>query len=147
IYKAGIDREPGGADRRRLGASRHFADTARVFPPDAGRHGDDLLARAQRRDCARSGRNDVDEAVAGLRRPLPSVLLFVFYGMSFTLMTFAVKKIDMSLSYAICSGVGTALIALIGFGWFKEPLTTLKIVSIVLIVAGVFGLNASVRAG
>ena len=83
----------------------------------------------------------------GFSRPLPSLLLFVFYGMSFTLMTIAVKKIDMSVSYAIWSGVGTALIAVIGFGWFKEPLTTLKIVSIVLIVAGVFGLNASVRAG
>lgn len=82
----------------------------------------------------------------GFSRPLPSVLLFVFYGMSFTLMTIAVKKIDMSVSYAIWSGVGTALIALIGIAWFKEPLTTLKIVSIVFIVAGVFGLNASVRA-
>ena len=82
----------------------------------------------------------------GFSRPLPSVLLFVFYAMSFTLMTIAVKKIDMSVSYAIWSGVGTALIALIGIGWFKEPLTSLKIVSIVLIVAGVFGLNASVRA-
>jgi small multidrug resistance pump len=82
----------------------------------------------------------------GFSRPLPSVLLFVFYGMSFTLMTIAVKKIDMSVSYAIWSGVGTALIALIGIGWFKEPLTSLKIVSIILIVAGVFGLNASVRA-
>ena len=82
----------------------------------------------------------------GFSRPLPSVLLFVFYGMSFTLMTIAVKKIDMSVSYAIWSGVGTALLALIGIGWFKEPLTSLKIVSIVLIVAGVFGLNASVRA-
>jgi small multidrug resistance pump len=83
----------------------------------------------------------------GFSRPLPSVLLFVFYGLSFTLMTIAVKKIDMSVSYAIWSGVGTALIALIGIGWFKEPLTALKIVSIVLIVAGVFGLNASVRSG
>ena len=31
------------------------------------------------------------------------------------------------------------------FGWVKEPLTTLKIVSMVLIVAGVYGLNASHR--
>ena len=82
----------------------------------------------------------------GFTRTLPSVLLFVFYALSFGLMTVAVKKIDMSVSYAIWSGVGTALIALIGFGWFKEPLTTLKIVSIVLIVAGVFGLNAGERA-
>lgn len=83
----------------------------------------------------------------GFTRPLPSVLLFVFYAMSFALMTIAIKKIDMSISYAIWSGVGTALIAVIGIGWFKEPLTALKIVSIVLIVAGVLGLNASVRAG
>jgi small multidrug resistance pump len=53
----------------------------------------------------------------------------------------------MSVSYAIWPGVATALIALIDFGWFKEPITTLKIVSIVLIVAGVLGLNAGVRAG
>lgn len=37
--------------------------------------------------------------------------------------------------------------ALIGFGWFKEPMTTLKIVSIVLIVAGVLARNAGMRAG
>ena len=81
----------------------------------------------------------------GFTRTLPSILLFVFYAMSFTLMTIAVKKIDMSVSYAIWSGVGTALIALIGIGWFHESLTTLKVVSLALIVAGVLGLNAGVR--
>jgi small multidrug resistance pump len=77
----------------------------------------------------------------GFTRPLPSVLLFVFYAASFALMTIAVKRIDMSVSYAIWSGVGTALIALIGFGWFREPLTTLKVASMLLIVIGVIGLN------
>ena len=76
---------------------------------------------------------------------VPSVLLFVFYAMSFTLMTIAVKKIDMSVSYAIWSGVGTALIAIIGIGFFKEPITALKVVSLLLIVVGVFGLNAGTR--
>jgi small multidrug resistance pump len=47
----------------------------------------------------------------------------------------------MSVSYAIWSGVGTALIALIGFGWFREPVTTLKVASMLLIVIGVMGLN------
>lgn len=81
----------------------------------------------------------------GFSRPVPSVLLFVFYALSFTLMTIAVKKIDMSVSYAIWSGVGTALIAIIGIGFFKEPITALKVVSLLLIVAGVLGLNAGVR--
>ena len=60
-------------------------------------------------------------------------------------MTIAVKKIDMSVSYAIWSGVGTALIAIIGIGFFKEPITALKVVSLLLIVVGVFGLNAGTR--
>jgi len=77
----------------------------------------------------------------GFTRLLPSVLLFVFYAISFVSLTFAVKKIDMSVSYAIWSGVGTALIALIGVYWFKETMTLMKFISIVLIIVGVIGLN------
>ncbi len=78
----------------------------------------------------------------GFTRTLPSVLLFVFYALSFTLMTVAVKKIDMSVSYAIWSGIGTATIAVIGVGWFRESLTPVQIVSIIAIIAGVVGLRA-----
>ena len=77
----------------------------------------------------------------GFTRPLPSVLLFVFYAFSFFLMTIAVKRIDMSVSYAIWSGVGTATIALIGVGWFRESLTLLQVASIVAIILGVIGLR------
>lgn len=42
---------------------------------------------------------------------LPSILLFVFYACSFAMMTIAVRRIDMSVSYAIWSAVGTASIA------------------------------------
>ncbi len=80
---------------------------------------------------------------AGFTKWLPSVLLFVFYGLSLTMMAFAVKKLDLSLTYAIWSGVGTFLIALIGFFWFKEPFTLLKVVSMSLVIAGVVGLNLS----
>lgn len=79
----------------------------------------------------------------GFSKWLPSLLIFVFYGISFTLMTFAVKKLELSIAYAIWSGVGTLLIALIGLFWFKEPLTILKIGSMVLVIAGVIGLNLS----
>lgn len=78
----------------------------------------------------------------GFTRTLPSVLLFVFYALSFALMTVAVKKIDVSVSYAIWSGVGTATIALIGVFWFSETLTHVQFASIVLIIAGVIGLRA-----
>ena len=83
----------------------------------------------------------------GFTKWLPSVLIFVFYAAAFTLMTFAVRKLDLSLTYAIWSGVGTFLIALIGLFWFKKPFTVLKVVSMALVIAGVVGLNLSGTGG
>ena len=78
---------------------------------------------------------------AGFSKLWPSVLVFVLYGLSLSLLTLALKSIDVSLAYAIWAGLGTALIAVIGVIWFKEPATALKIISLGLIVAGVVGLN------
>jgi len=77
----------------------------------------------------------------GFTRPLPSVLIVLFYGVAFTLLTLALKKIDVSVAYAVWSAVGTAVIAGIGIVWFREPLTALKVASLLLIVAGMVGLN------
>ena len=77
----------------------------------------------------------------GFTRLIPSILIFVFYAVAFILMTFAVKRLDLSLTYAIWSGVGTFLVALIGIFWFKEPLTVLKAASMALVIAGIVGLN------
>ena len=79
----------------------------------------------------------------GFTRPVPSVLLFVFYGASFAALTFALRKIDVSVAYAVWSGVGTALIAAIGILHFREPATLLKLVSIAVIITGVVGLHLS----
>ena len=76
----------------------------------------------------------------GFTKVVPSVLMFVFYGISFAFITLALKKLDISITYAIWSGVGTALIAAIGVIYFKEPVTAIKIGSIALIVIGVVGL-------
>lgn len=74
---------------------------------------------------------------------LPSILMFIFYLLSLSLLTLALRKIDVSVGYAVWSGVGTGLIALLGFIIFKEPLTPLKVLSLGLIIAGVVGLNLS----
>ena len=71
----------------------------------------------------------------------PSTLIFVFYSLSFTALTFALKRIDLGVAYAIWAGIGTALIALIGVALFEESFGVLKLVSIGLIVIGVAGLN------
>jgi small multidrug resistance pump len=79
----------------------------------------------------------------GFTRMMPSILLVVFYTLSFGMLTLALKKIDVSVAYAIWSGVGTALIASIGVLWFKEPATAMKLISLGLIIIGVVGLNLS----
>jgi small multidrug resistance pump len=81
----------------------------------------------------------------GFTRWLPSVLIFVFYACSFTLNTMIIGRLGLSVVYAVWSGVGTVITALIGVLYFKEPATALKMVSISLVVVGVFGLHAATR--
>lgn len=80
----------------------------------------------------------------GFSRVVPSVLIFVFYSASFVGLTLALKKIDVSVAYAVWSGIGTALVAAIGIVSFRETVTGLRVASILLIIAGVVGLNLSV---
>jgi len=77
----------------------------------------------------------------GFTRTLPTVFMFVFYGIGLTLMNLVLKRLDVGVVYAVWSGLGTALIALIGILWFKEPVTAVKLISITLIIFGVIGLN------
>lgn len=79
----------------------------------------------------------------GFTRWVPSVMMFLCFGVAFFFNTLALRKLDLSITYAIWSGVGTAATAVIGFYFFKEPFSTLKLVSIVLIILGVIGLRLS----
>ena len=81
----------------------------------------------------------------GFTRPAPSVAMFAFYALAFTCNTMAIKTIDLSVTYAVWSGVGTIATALIGIYYFKEAATAIKLASISLIVVGVFGLHAASR--
>jgi small multidrug resistance pump len=77
----------------------------------------------------------------GFTRIGPSIAMGAFYIISFVLLTLALKKINVGVAYAIWSGIGTALIAMIGFLWFKETMNAIKIVSLALIILGVIGLE------
>jgi len=79
----------------------------------------------------------------GFTKIIPSILMFVFYLASLAALTLALKKIDVSVAYAVWAGLGTALIATIGIVYFSESATLLKIISILLIIAGVVGLHLS----
>lgn len=74
---------------------------------------------------------------------LPSVGVAVGYGLAFYFLSLSLKTIPLSLAYAIWSGVGTALTALIGVIFWGEVLTILMLVGIVFIIGGVVLLNSS----
>jgi small multidrug resistance pump len=79
----------------------------------------------------------------GFTRPVPILLVVVGYGISFWLMALALKDIPVSLTYAVWSGVGTALVAIAGVTYFGETMNVMKFASLALIVAGVAGLTAA----
>jgi small multidrug resistance pump len=77
----------------------------------------------------------------GLTKLIPSVLMFVLYGISFVFMALALKKIEVSTAYAIWSGLGTAVIAAIGIVAFRESFNFTKLMGLILIIGGVILLN------
>ncbi|MBW4687662.1 MAG: multidrug efflux SMR transporter [Komarekiella atlantica HA4396-MV6] len=78
----------------------------------------------------------------GFTRIVPSVLIFVFYGLCFTFLTFSLKRLEVSVAYSVWAGLGTILVATIGIIWFRESATFIKLVSIALIIMGVIGINS-----
>jgi small multidrug resistance pump len=79
----------------------------------------------------------------GFEKLFPSILMFVFYIMSLSSLTLALKKIELSVAYAVWGGVGTAIVAVIGIAWFDEQANLLKLISLVLVTTGVVGLHIS----
>ena len=80
---------------------------------------------------------------SGLTKLLPALLTVLFYCISFATLAFTLKRMEVSLVYALWAGLGTALIALIGILYFGESISWFKILSLLFIVAGVIGLNLS----
>ena len=74
----------------------------------------------------------------GFSRLGPSIGVVCFYLGSFTLMSFSLKTLEVGIVYAIWSGVGTALIAMVGILAFGESITVLKILGLLMIVGGTF---------
>lgn len=79
----------------------------------------------------------------GLTKPIPSVLIFIFYGICFSTFALVLKKVDLGFAYALWSGIGTLVITIIGVFYFKETMSLVKMASIALIIFGVIGLKLS----
>lgn len=77
----------------------------------------------------------------GLTKPVPTVLMFLFYILCFSSLSLALKEMEVGTAYAIWSGLGTAAIAIIGVLIFHDAFTLKKGIAIGLIIAGCVLLN------
>jgi quaternary ammonium compound-resistance protein SugE len=79
----------------------------------------------------------------GFSRLWPTLAFAMCALTSFLLLTTALKELDVGPAYAVWTGIGAAGTAAVGMLWLGEPVSTLKLVSIGLVLAGVIGLNLS----
>lgn len=70
-----------------------------------------------------------------------SAVVLSGYTFSVYLLALVVRTMPISIAYAVWSGVGTAIVAVIGFAFLGESMSWLKAMSLGLIVSGVIGLN------
>jgi small multidrug resistance pump len=87
------------------------------------------------------------KATEGFTRPLPSLVVAVGYSAAFYFLSLALKVIPVGIAYAIWSGVGVALITLIGWLVFRQRLDAPALAGLALIVAGVVLIQFSSSGG
>ena len=74
-------------------------------------------------------------------RPVPTVGMAACYLAAFYLLSVALREIPVGLAYAIWSGMGVVLIAMIGWVVFKQRLDATAILGLAMIVGGVVVIN------
>ena len=85
------------------------------------------------------------KASEGFSRLWPSLIVVVGYAAAFYFLSLTLKTIPVGVAYAIWSGAGVALIALIAWLLFGQSLDIPAIIGLLLIVAGVVVLNVFSR--
>ena len=66
----------------------------------------------------------------GYKNLVPTIFFFLFYAVSLGILPFALKKIPISISYAVWAGTGTALTSIVSVTFFKEKISWGKGLSI-----------------
>lgn len=77
----------------------------------------------------------------GFTKPIPTLIMAVCYGIAFFCLSIILKTIPVGIAYAIWSGAGIVLIALVGYFVFKQSLDLPAIIGMGMIVAGVLIMN------
>lgn len=81
------------------------------------------------------------KASENFTRLIPSLLVVAGYGVAFTCLSMTLKTLPLGVAYAIWSGIGTALVAVLGWLVYRQQLDLPAVAGIALIIAGTLVLN------
>lgn len=73
----------------------------------------------------------------------PSIIVVLGYGLAFYMLGKSLAYLPLSLAYAIWSGIGTALTAVLGIVFLDDPLSIGGVLGIIFIIGGVVLMNSS----
>ncbi len=77
----------------------------------------------------------------GFSRLIPSIVTVAGIIASFFFLAIALKKLPLSIAYAIWTGIGTMGTVIIGIFYFHEPTDIAHIICVGLILCGIIGLR------
>lgn len=86
------------------------------------------------------------KATDGFRRPLPTAVVAIGYGLAFFLLSIVVQSLPVGVVYAIWSGAGIVLVAIVGLFWLNQSLDLAAMLGIALILIGVIVINLFSKA-
>jgi quaternary ammonium compound-resistance protein SugE len=82
---------------------------------------------------------------AGFTRPAPTIGFFVALAFSMVLLAQALKTLPVGTAYAVWTGIGAAGTAIVGMIWLGESKDVIKLISLVMIIAGIAGLRIATQ--
>jgi small multidrug resistance pump len=84
---------------------------------------------------------------AGFTKPVYGFLSLAIFAGCFVGLSQVLTQIPVGVTYAIWAGGGIALVAVVGWLFLKQPLSTVQVLCIALIVIGAIGLNLATDHG
>jgi quaternary ammonium compound-resistance protein SugE len=77
----------------------------------------------------------------GFTKPVETVAMIVAMGISFWLLSLAMKELPLGTAYAVWTGIGAAGAFVVGIVVLGEAATAMRIGSVLLILTGIVGLK------
>lgn len=77
----------------------------------------------------------------GFTRLVPSLITLAAMGVSFYLLSIALRTLPIGTAYAVWVGIGAVGTAIACVILFQEPATPLKLISLLLVIAGIVRLK------